>query len=87
MKKAILITQNELELPCVILPVERPLFPTGKEVLVYCQNRLVKGYMDCDEEFIAELEIVSDFCIIPELNEFLKDLKTEKHELPSFNWF
>ena len=74
MKKAILITTRDgLELPCVILPVKRSLFPLGTEVLVYCQNRLVKGYIEDDEDFVAEIEVVVDFCIMPELDEFLKD--------------
>lgn len=87
MKTGILVTE-ELELPCVILPVERPLFPVGKEVLVYCQNRLVKGYIDLDEDLVAELEIVSEFCIMPELDEFLKDSKQKiEKNVPNCNWF
>jgi hypothetical protein len=81
MKKAILLTHNGLELPCVVLPVKRSLFPFGTEVLVYCQNRLVKGYIEDDEDFVAEIEVVVDFCIMPELDEFLKDQpKVEEKE-------
>lgn len=72
MRIATLITHNDLELPCVILPIERPLF-NGKEVLVYCQNRLVKGYLGEDPELVAELKIVVEFAMIPELEEFIKD--------------
>ena len=73
MKLATLITYNDLELPCVILPVEKQLFPLGKEVLVYCQNRLVKGYIEDDDTLIAELQVVVEFAIIPELDEFIKE--------------
>ena len=74
MKTGTLFTKNGLELPCVILPVERPLFPFGKEVIVYCQNRLIKGLFD-DEDIIVEMEEVVDFCIIPELSELIKEVK------------
>lgn len=72
MKLATLLTQNE-EIPCVILPVQKQLFPIGKEVLVYAQNRIVKGYIQDEENLIAELDIVIDFAIIPELDEFIKE--------------
>lgn len=72
MRIATLITHNDLELPCVILPIERPLF-NGKEVLVYCQNCLVKGYLGEDPELVAELKIIVEFAMIPELEEFIKD--------------
>lgn len=73
MKKiSTLLTHNDLELPCVILS-EKNLFPIGKEVLVYAQNRLVRGYVEDDDTLVAELEIVVEFAIIPELEEFLKD--------------
>lgn len=71
-KLTTLLTHNDLELPCVILS-EKSLFPTGKEVLVYCQNRLVIGYFQDDEDYVAEVEIVVDFAIIPELEEFIKE--------------
>jgi len=70
MTKGILITKNGLELPCVIFPTRRQLFPIGEEVTVYCQNRLVKGYISIlDDSIVAELEILVDFAIIPELEE------------------
>jgi len=88
MKKSSLITQDGLELPCVILPVEKSLFPIGKEVLVYCQNRLVRGYVQDDDEFVAEIEIVVDFCIVPELDEFLKEGKSNnREETICIGWF
>ena len=87
MKSAILLTQDGLELPCVILPVEKQLFPTGKEVLVYCQNRLCKGYVDIDEDFVAELEITVEFCIIPELNELLKEQDNHVQSNYKEQWF
>ena len=88
MKKSNLITQNGLELPCVILPVEKSLFPIGKEVLVYCQNRLVRGYIQDDEDYVAEIEIVVDFCIMPELDEFLKEHESNnREEVVCIGWF
>ena len=89
MKKSSLITQDGLELPCVILPVEKSLFPIGKEVLVYCQNRLVRGYVQDDDEFVAEIEIVADFAMIPEYDEFLKEHEepNDKEEIICIDWF
>jgi len=70
MDKGILITKSGLELPCVIFPTRKQLFPIGEEVIVYCQNRLVKGYLSVfDDELVAELEILVEFAIIPELEE------------------
>jgi len=87
MKRAILLTQSGLELPCIILPIEKQLFPIGKEVLVYCQNRLAKGYIESDEDYVAELSIEVEFCIIPELNELLienqENVQSSEHE----QWF
>lgn len=71
-KVSTLLTSNDLELPCVILS-ERSLFPVGKEVLVYCQNRLTKGYIEDDDTLVAELDVVVEFAMIPELDEFIKD--------------
>jgi hypothetical protein len=88
MKKSNLITQNGLELPCVIFPVEKSLFPIGKEVLVYCQNRLVRGYVQDDDDYVAEIEIVVEFAIIPELDEFLKEHESNnKEETICIDWF
>jgi hypothetical protein len=69
---ATLLTHNDLDLPCVVLS-EKTLFPVGKEVLVYAQNRLVRGYIEDDDSLIAELETVVEFLISPELEEFIKD--------------
>lgn len=70
---ATLLTQNDLELPCVIL-TEKTLFPTGKEVLAYSKNRLVRGYIEDDDTLVAEIEIEVEFAIIPELEEIIKDV-------------
>ena len=78
MIKGTLITENGLDLPCVVLPTRRSLFPVGEEVMVYCQNRLVKGFVpDNDYDMIAEIEIIADFCIIPEMDEILYESCTE----------
>ena len=69
---ATLLTHNDLDLPCVVLS-EKTLFPFGKEVLVYAQNRLVRGYIEDDDSLVAELETVVEFLISPELEEFIKD--------------
>ena len=88
MKKSNLITQNGLELPCVILPVEKSLFPIGKEVIVYCQNRLVSGYIQDDDAFVAEIEVIADFAMIPEYDEFLKEHESDnKEEMICIGWF
>ena len=71
-KLAILLTHNDLELPCVVLST-KSLFPVGKEVIAYAQNRLIRGYVEDDDTLIAELETVVEFAIIPELEEFLKE--------------
>lgn len=70
-KLATLLTHNGLELPCVILSEEHLL--VGKEALVYCQNRLATGYVQDDDDYVAEVEVVAEFAIIPELEEFLKE--------------
>ena len=72
MKISTLLTHNDMELPCIILS-EKTLFPVGKEVLVYCQNRLARGYVEDDDTLVAELEIVVEFAIIPELEELIKE--------------
>ena len=69
---ATLLTHNDLDLPCVILS-EKSMFPVGKEVLVYAQNRLVKGYIEYDDSLVAELDIVVEYIIAPELEEFIKE--------------
>ena len=72
MEKSILLTNNGLEVPCIVFPTKRNLFPIGKEVMVYAQNRIAKAYQsDEDDSHVAELGIVVNFCIIPELDEEL----------------
>ena len=67
-----LITHNGLELPCVIFPTKRALFPQGTEVMVYCQNRLVKGYVNPNmEDIVSETEVIVDYCSIPEYDQVL----------------
>jgi hypothetical protein len=34
------------------------LITGGEEALVYCQRRLVKGFIDGDDDFVAEVDIV-----------------------------
>lgn len=71
-----LLTQNGLELPCVVLPIHRQLFPIGKEVMVYCQNRLYKGYTeDEDGEYIAEMEVSVEYLIIPKYDDELQSIE------------
>lgn len=77
MKVSTLITHNWLNLPCVILS-EKSLFPVGKEVLVYAQNRLARGYIEDDDDYVAEIEVVVDFAMIPELDELIKDSSDQK---------
>ena len=75
---ATLLTHNDLELPCVVI-FEKPLFPVGKEVLVYAQNRLVRGYVEDDDYLVAEIEVTVEYAMIPELEEFIKE-NTEKRK-------
>lgn len=75
MKVSRLLTSNGLDLPCVVLPTRRTLFGGGTEVMVYCQNRLVKGIIQEEDDPVAEIEIFVDWCIIPELQEMLCDLE------------
>ena len=77
MKVSTLITHNGLNLPCVILS-EKSLFPVGKEVLVYAQNRLVCGYIEDDDDYVAEIDLVAEFAMIPELDELIKDSSDQK---------
>jgi hypothetical protein len=74
---ATLLTHNNLDLPCVVL-LEKTLFPVGKEVLVYAQNRLARGYIEDDDDYIAEIEVIVDFAMIPELDELVKDSSDQK---------
>ena len=56
-KKSTLLTHNKLELECLIIS-RTTLITGGEEALVYCQRRLVKGFINDDDDFVAEVEIV-----------------------------
>jgi len=34
------------------------LITGGEEALVYCQRRLVKGFINDDDDFVAEVDII-----------------------------
>lgn len=72
-QSAILITQNDEGVKCLILH-EKPLISGGSEVLVYAQNKLIKGFMH--EKIVAEIEVVADFVIAPSLNEELYEIQS-----------
>ena len=56
-KKSLLLTHNKLELECLIIS-RTTLITGGEEALVYCQRRLVKGFINDDDSFVAEVDIV-----------------------------
>ena len=56
-KKSLLLTHNKLELECLII-FRTALITGGEEALVYCQRRLVKGFINDDDDFVAEVDIV-----------------------------
>ena len=56
-KKSLLLTHNKLELECLIIS-RTALITGGEEALVYCQRRLVKGFINDDDDFVAEVDIV-----------------------------
>lgn len=56
-KKSTLLTHNKLELECLIIS-RTALITGGEEVLVYCQRRLVKGFVNDDDDFVAEVDIL-----------------------------
>lgn len=56
-KKSTLLTHNKLELDCLIIS-RKTLITGGEEALVYCQSRLVKGFINDDDSFVAEVEII-----------------------------
>ena len=56
-KKSLLLTHNKLELDCLIIS-RKTLITGGEEALVYCQSRLVKGFINDDDSFVAEVEII-----------------------------
>lgn len=76
MKIGTLLTKNGLELSCIILPFSKRLSRTAKEVIVYCQNRLVIGTLH-EGIGIFEKEIVADFVIIPEFEEMLYEIQSD----------
>lgn len=65
MKKVTLLTKNGLELDAVLLFREN-----GKGV-VYCQHRLTSIMFDIDDDYAYECDIICDWCIMPEAEEFL----------------
>jgi hypothetical protein len=72
-KKSKLLTHNDLELDCLIIS-RKPLISGGEEVLCYSQNRLVKGLIQDDDDFVAEVAVIIGFAIIPELAELLYEI-------------
>lgn len=72
-KRSKLLTSNDLELDCVIIS-RKPLIAGGEEVLCYAQNRIVKGLVQDEDDFVAEISIVVGFAIIPELAELLYEI-------------
>ena len=56
-KKSTLLTHNKLELDCLIIS-RRVLITGGEEALVYCQRRLVRGFINDDDDFVAEMDII-----------------------------
>lgn len=72
-KRSKLLTHNDLELDCLIIS-RKPLIAGGEEVLCYAQNRIVKGLVQEDDDFVAEISIVIGFAIIPELAELLYEI-------------
>lgn len=69
-KKSTLLTHNKLELECLIIS-RTTLITGGEEVLVYCQRRLVKGFINDDDDFIAEVDIV-----VEDVQDLEDELKT-----------
>ena len=74
-KRSKLLTSNDLELDCVIIS-RKPLIAGGEEVICYSQNRLVKGLVQDDDDFVAEISIIVGFAIIPELAELLYEISS-----------
>lgn len=69
-KKSTLLTHNKLELECLIIS-RTTLITGGEEALVYCQRRLVKGFINDDDDFIAEVDIV-----VEDVQDLEDELKT-----------
>lgn len=72
-KKSLLLTHNKLELECLIIS-RKTLITGGEEVLVYCQNRLVKGFIEDDDTFIAEMDILVEDVFSQSLEDELNNL-------------
>lgn len=72
-KKSLLLTHNKLELECLIIS-RKTLITGGEEALVYCQNRLVKGFIEDDDSFIAEIGILIEDIFSQSLEDELNDL-------------
>lgn len=75
MKVSKLLTKNGLELVCIILPLEKTMFDSTKEVIVYCQNRLVKGEYTPGIGVI-EKHVIVEFLICPEFEEVLYEIQS-----------
>lgn len=75
MKVSKLLTKNGLELICIVLPLEKPIFESTKEVIVYCQNRLVKGEYTPGIGVIEKCVII-EFLICPEFEEVLYEIQS-----------
>lgn len=75
MKVSKLLTKNGLELMCIVLPLEKAMFDSTKEVIVYCQNRLVKGEYTPGIGVI-EKHVIVEFLICPEFEEVLYEIQS-----------
>lgn len=75
MKVSKLLTKNGLELMCIVLPLEKTMFDSTKEVIVYCQNRLVKGEYTPGIGVI-EKHVIVEFLICPEFEEVLYEIQS-----------
>lgn len=69
-KKSLLLTHNKLELECLIIS-RKTLITGGEEALVYCQSRLVKGFINDDDSFVAEMDI-----LVENVQDLEEELKT-----------
>jgi hypothetical protein len=72
-KKSLLLTHNKLELECLIIS-RKTLITGGEEALVYCQSRLVKGFINDDDSFVAEMDILVEDIFSQSLEDELNNL-------------
>ena len=79
-KKSLLLTHNKLELKCLIIS-HKTLITGSEEALVYCQNRLVKGFINDDDSFVAEMDILVEDIFSQSLENELNNLSN--HEISS----